>query len=179
VWRYGRCHSVNLLTRKESRRDGASARRAERKEKDAMANIVKHGKKAKKLTKQVRKAAEKEADIGKTGHKVLQFLGGLGIGTLTKNLGRLPLVKAAPDEAAIVLGGVGALFLKGSKKKFAEDLAWAGANALGGRFVWTGHLIVVSDGKGGVKIEQGSPSQEREVVDAEVVEEKKKDRKAA
>lgn len=112
----------------------------------------------KKIVKAAKKQGEKEGGLGKTGHKIIQTIGGIATGVMTKNLGRVNVpvlnVKVAPDEVVTGLGLAGMLFFKGGKKKWAEDALWAGINAISGRWTWTGQLVVIGDGKT-VSVSQG------------------------
>ena len=125
--------------------------------------LAKLGKKwggTKAIAKAAKKQGQKESGLGKTGHKIIQGLGQLGVGVITKNVGRvkLPLVgfSVAPDEAVTALGGIGMLALGGGKRKWAEDAFWSGLSAVFGRWTWTGQLVVIGDGKT-VNVAQGMP----------------------
>lgn len=136
--------------------------------------LAKLGKKwgsTKKFAKAAKKSGEKEAGLGKTGHRIVQTIGSVATGVMTKNLGRVNVpiinVKVAPDEVVTGAGFLGMLLLKGGRRKWAEDALWAGINAIGGRWTWTGQLVVVGDGKT-VNVTQGPAEQKAASPDIKV-----------
>lgn len=120
---------------------------------------------SKKSGKALVKAGEKDAGLGKTGHKVVQAMGQLAAGVATKNIGRVAVpftsITVAPDEALTAAGA--ALFfgqslfgLGKAKAKWAEDAMWAGIGALIGRYTWGDTITVTKTKDGGVEIKQGN-----------------------